>query len=337
MPWGDNGDIYLPVDKYGRVLTKLDDGVRYAPAWVDGDNITNFDDASDSVLVNAMRDHGFIDALSYDDFSSITVNTLDGAPETISWSDDSNEFNVQIPLWANAAVTMSYKPLTLGDGSQIDCAVSDETGELIVWRDDNGDPRYCHVAHYDSGDALEWDNISDHPEIEEQTDGLRFIDIFNSVSDDFGETDTIVDAAGSSYFVMTTDQDGYYRDGSAKIPAAPVPITAELSGGGIIIPVSIEYVTGSSEEDGEPVTLDSVPVVVDSNGIKHVIVCDYTSTKYYGLELGKNVSGGMGAWYHGITVPDTGDKVLTGEYTKKSFVQWLFDHGINGQVFWDFS
>lgn len=221
MPWGDNGDIYLPVDKYGRVLTKLDDGVRYAPAWVDGDNITNFDDASDSVLVNAMRDHGFIDALSYDDFSSITVNTLDGAPESISWSDDSNEFNVQIPLWANAAVTMSYKPLTLGDGSQIDCAVSDETGELIVWRDDNGDPRYCHVAHYDSGDALEWDNISDHPEIEEQTDGLRFIDIFSSVSDDFGETDTIVDAAGSSYFVVNTDQDGYYRDGSARIPQAP--------------------------------------------------------------------------------------------------------------------
>ena len=110
VPYGVSGDVYIPVDKYGRIICMNDDGVRFTPWWVDGESPAWFDDAADQVLVNAMSEHGYVDALQSDgDPSHPFTISLDDETEVITWNDATKDFNVNIPLWQNGTANMYYR------------------------------------------------------------------------------------------------------------------------------------------------------------------------------------------------------------------------------------
>lgn len=205
------------------MLVKEDDGVYYCPWWRNGDNIANFDDMSDTVLVNAMRDNGFVVALTYDSLEEITVNLQGEAAETLVWSDTEKEFNKRIPVWQNAQANMVYRPFTWQNETNIFAVIDDNSGELCVWTDGENNTFYFKVTpdNY-NGATVEFERLADHPEMETQVTGLYDIDVFECNYDGWGDTVTIANETDDGLFIVKVDQDGYYRTGSAEIPELPL-------------------------------------------------------------------------------------------------------------------
>lgn len=201
------------------MLVKEDDGVYYCPWWRNGDNIANFDDMSDTVLVNAMRDNGFVVALTYDSLDEITVNLQGETAETLVWSNTEKEFNKRIPVWQNAQANMVYRAFTWQDNTNIFAVIDDNSGELCVWTDDENHTFYFKVTpdNY-NGATVEFERLADHPEMETQVTGLYDIEVFECSYDGWGDTVTIANETDDGLFIVKVDQDGYYRTGSAEIP-----------------------------------------------------------------------------------------------------------------------
>lgn len=215
------------------MLVKEDDGVYYCPWWRNGDNIANFDDMSDTVLVNAMRDNGFVVALTYDSLDEITVNLLGETAETLVWSDTEKEFDKRIPVWQNAQANMVYRAFTWQDNTNIFAVIDDNSGELCVWTDGENHTFYFKVTpdNY-NGATVEFERLADHPEMETQVTGLYDIEVFECSYDGWGDTVTIANETDDGLFIVKVDQDGYYRTNSATIPVwAGQLIVKKLSAG----------------------------------------------------------------------------------------------------------
>lgn len=217
------GYVNIPVDKYGRVMVKhvADGNVNYTPWWVDGNQIAVFDDAADQVLVDAMRDHGYVDCLSFTQVSDITV-TIDGQSEHLVFSSEAKKFNLFIPGWQNAEANLLYRSFTLTGGTEISAVIDAVSGGLAIVRNDGND--YFLKVVFDGSEvqALELALVSDYPGMSEVTAATKLLDFFESSVPDQGDTDVLANTVDSDIFVIVLNQDGEYRDGSAEVPAAPV-------------------------------------------------------------------------------------------------------------------
>lgn len=217
------GNVNIPVDKYGRVMVKHDaDGnVNYTPWWVDGNQIAVFDDAADQVLVDAMRDLGYVDCLSFTQVSDITV-TIDGQSEHLVFSSESKRFNMFVPGWQNAEPNLLYRSFNLSGGTIISAVIDAESGGLAIVRNDSNDYFLRVVFNGSEVQALEMTLLSDYPGMSEATESTKLLGFFESSVPDQGDTDVLANTVDGDIFVIVLNQDGEYRDGSAEVPAAPV-------------------------------------------------------------------------------------------------------------------
>lgn len=225
MPFG-GGNVNIPVDKYGRVMVKhvADGDVNYTPWWVDGNQIALFDDAADQVLVDAMRDHGYVDCLSFTQVSDITV-TIDGQSENLVFSSESKRFNMVVPGWQNAQANLMYRSFTLTGGTEISAVVDTASGDLAIIRN-NGNDYFLKVVFDGSVvQALEMTLLSDYPEMSEATEATKLLGFFESSVPDQGDTDVLANTVDGDIFVIVLNQDGEYREGSARVPKDPTPTT----------------------------------------------------------------------------------------------------------------
>lgn len=220
VPYG-GGNVNIPVDKYGRVMVKhvAEGNVNYTPWWVDGNQIAVFDDAADQVLVDAMRDHGFVDCLSFTQASDITV-TIDGQSENLVFSSESKKFNVFVPGWQNAQANLMYRSFTLTGGTEISAVIDAASGGLTIVRNDGNDYFLRVVFNGSEVQALELTLVSDYPGMSEATTTTKLLDFFESSVPDQGDTDVLANTVNGNIFVIVLNQDGEYRDGSADVPVA---------------------------------------------------------------------------------------------------------------------
>lgn len=218
VPFGGT-NVNIPVDKYGRVMVKhvADGDVNYTPWWVDGNQISVFDDAADQVLVDAMRDHGYVDCLSFTQASDITV-TIDGQSEHLVFSSESKKFNLFVPGWMNAQANMVYRSFTLTGGTEISAVVDAASGGLAIIRNDGNDYFLRVVFNGNEVQALEMTLLSDYPEMSEVTESTKLLSFFESSVPDQGDTDVLANTVDGDIFVVVLNQDGEYREGSARIP-----------------------------------------------------------------------------------------------------------------------
>lgn len=222
VPFG-GGNVNIPVDKYGRVMVKhvADGDVNYTPWWVDGNQIAVFDDAADQVLVDAMRDHGYVDCLSFTQVSDITV-TIDGQSEHLVFSSESKKFNMFVPGWLNAEANLLYCSFALSGGTVISAVMDAASGGLAIVRNDGNDYFLKVVFSGSEVQALELALVSDYPGISEVTVSTKLLGFFESSVPDQGDTDVLANTVDGDIFVVVLNQDGEYREGSARVPAAPL-------------------------------------------------------------------------------------------------------------------
>lgn len=223
------GYVNIPVDKYGRVMVKhvADGNVNYTPWWVNGNQIAVFDDAADQVLVNAMRDHGYVDCLSFTQVSDITV-TIDGQSEHLVFSSESKKFNMFVPGWQNAQANLMYRSFTLTGGTEISAVIDADTGGLAIVRNGGNDYFLKVVFNGTEVQALELALVTDYPGISEATVATKLLDFFESSIPNQGDTDVLANTVDNAIFVIVLNQDGEYRDGSAVVPAAPPDKVVEI-------------------------------------------------------------------------------------------------------------
>lgn len=218
------GNVNIPVDKYGRVMVMhvADGNVNYTPWWVDGNQIAVFDDAADQVLVDAMRDHGYVDCLSFTQVSDITV-TIDGQSEHLIFGSETKKFNMFVPGWQNAEANLLYRSFTLTGGTEISAVIDADSGSLAIVRNDGNDYFLRVVFNGSEVQALELTLVSDYPGMSEATTATKLLDFFESSVPDLGDTDVLANTVDGDIFVIVLNQDGEYRDGSAEVPAEPTP------------------------------------------------------------------------------------------------------------------
>lgn len=148
-------------------------------------------------------------------------------------------------------------------------------------------------------------------------------------------SEVIADFDGDKFnFTEGGEQISY--DGVKFTPKVVSYRFAELVGEGIILPVALRFMEGSSYPEGEVMDSNNVPVVVDSVGGLHVLKNSTASSKYYGLYALRNVPGGEHAWATSVYVPDTAPACLSGDYANCSFLSWLYSQGLNGQIMVDY-
>lgn len=213
-------EVAIPVDKYGRVMvTPPDDGnVRYCPWWADTFSI--FDDASDTELVNAMSDFGFVECLTMDrELHSFTVN-LDNIEETLQWNEAKKDFQLNVPMWQNAQANLQYRAFIEGS-STIYAVIDMETGRLAAYTDDQNNDRFLRYVPNSGGSGIDeiWPELlSQHSDLATQAGGVKQIEFFVSDEGDNNETQTIANTVDGEIFVVNVNMDGQYRPGSAIIP-----------------------------------------------------------------------------------------------------------------------
>lgn len=225
------GNVNIPVDKYGRVMVKHDaDGnVNYTPWWVNGNQIAVFDDAADQVLVDAMRDHGYVDCLSFTQASDITV-TLDGQSEHLVFGSGSKKFDMFVPGWQNAEPNLLYRSFALSGGTVISAVIDADSSGLAIIRNDGNDYFLRVVFNGSEVQALDMTLLSDYPGMSEATESTKLLGFFESSVPDQGDTHVLANTVDSEIFVVVLNQDGEYRDGSAEVPAAPAPTPIPANG-----------------------------------------------------------------------------------------------------------
>lgn len=218
--YGLEGDeVAIPVDKYGRVMvTPPDDGnVRYCPWWADTFSI--FDDASDTELVNAMSDFGFVECLTMDsEQHSFTVN-LDNIEETLVWNEAKQDFQLNVPMWQNAQANLQYRAFVEGS-STIYAVIDMETGRLAAYTDDQDNDRILRYVPNSGGSGIDeiWSELlSQHSDLATQAGGVKQIEFFVSDEGDNNETQTIANTVDGEIFVVNVNMDGQYRPVSDKL------------------------------------------------------------------------------------------------------------------------
>lgn len=132
------------------------------------------------------------------------------------------------------------------------------------------------------------------------------------------------------------DEEVISYDGSTISPKVGAYRFAKLTGSDeYILPMDLVFRPGSGNDGVDTEQLSAIPVVIDSLGTPHVLMNTSTSSKYYGLFAGRNVPGGEGAWYNEVSVPNA-TACETGQYEVVSFLKWLYDQGLNGQIMFDY-
>lgn len=225
---GEHEYVYLPVDKYGRIIVQYEEegDVYYCPWWVDGDTMSVFDNYADPILVQAMRDHGYVKAISLggsgEDFGDMYV-TIDGETEHLVWSVTDKEWSMEIPLWQNGQPNMVYRSFEVEGGNYIDAVIDKASGKLCVF-DDGDDQWILAVEHNEqTGDSLLFGELADYPELESQVVGVQEISRYDSIFNEESNTYTIVNE-DNGIFVCVINSRGHYRDGSAQIQGIPYPV-----------------------------------------------------------------------------------------------------------------
>lgn len=212
------GNVNIPVDKYGRVMVKhvADGNVNYTPWWVDGNQIAVFDDAADQVLVDAMRDHGYVDCLSFTQASDITV-TIDGQSENLVFDNSTKKFDKIIRVWQNGATNLAMRYFYLAGNTIIAAAVDTESGGLATINT-NGSTDFIQVEiSQDGSQQLNFLPLSDYPGLSEIAPTQKLLEFFEVSIPDIGDTDVLANTVGNNVFVIVVDQDGNYRNGSAEL------------------------------------------------------------------------------------------------------------------------
>lgn len=251
--YGVEGDeVAIPVDKYGRVMvTPPDDGnVRYCPWWADTFSI--FDDASDTELVNAMSDFGFVECLTIEDVHhSFTVN-LDNIEETLEWNEAKRDFQLNVPMWQNAQANLQYR-VFVEDSSTIYAVIDMETGRLATYTDDQNNDRFLRYVPDSGGSGIDeiWPELlSQHSDLATQAGGVKQIEFFVSDEGDNNETQTIANTVDGEVFVVNVNMDGQYRPGSAELP----------------LKVIVPYWRLVDENNGYTVVDNDGKIIVDNQG-----------------------------------------------------------------------
>lgn len=250
MPYGGSGDVYVLADEYGRVIVEhVEDGDYYqCVAWVDGETRFDFDSASDTELVNLMKNRGFVEGLTIGENLDVTVN-IGRLTETYVWDAEKAEFDYDFDSWVNGSRTLTTKWFAKSDGTP-ELVVVNSASEPVYFYDGDEGTQRCLVVNYpgDEEQYFSLDLASEHPELTswhsvecyESTapgEGMATLNIVN-----FGPDDNI--------FVITINEDGEYREGSALVPIAPEPAPIDVVGAAQVFndPFCSQYADGSEED-----------------------------------------------------------------------------------------
>lgn len=236
-------------DKYGRILVQhVEDGDYYqCVAWVDGETRFDFDSASDTELVDLMKNRGFVEGLTIGENLDVTVN-IGRLKETYVWDAEKAEFDYDFDSWVNGSRTLTTKWFAKSDGTPELVVVNSADEKPVYFYNGDGGTQRCLVVNY-PGDEEQYfglDLASEHPELTswhsvdcyESTapgEGMATLNIVN-----FGPDDNI--------FVITINEDGAYREGSAQVPIVPAPTPIAVEGDVQIFndPLCTEYFNGQS-------------------------------------------------------------------------------------------
>lgn len=318
-----DGSAYrVLVDDFGRILTDdVAEGSKRAFAWNDEGFADGFSESGtySTEFARFAADWG-VDA-GIVSFGEDTVTVVgDDDNVELQYTPGSLELTPIVSQLTNGLTSPTMFTRTLNDGTDDVTFVCDADGKICTW--DNG----SYFLTVQDDQFVHSNNASMLAVLETAAGGSTAITV----------------SANGDYHKYTLDGYSFITNDEAVITFGEVDeiIEAELEGGGKIIPVSISYISGEglyleSGQVTERETLTQIPVVIDTEGNKHVIRCTMTSSKFYGLYLGSNAPGYAGVWWQGIDADGVSAPVETGSYMPDSFTTWLFDHGLNGQVYWD--
>ena len=312
------------VDSFGRLYTHEDENAVYGFAWsAEGEQLPDFDNSGrySEAFANCYSNWGHNNKLV--EFTGNTaIIEYDGQQIPLVYDEMSGEITPNVPQMTNGTPdifirtlndgTADVKVLVAGDGSLLVHAnsyflVNSESGEITV----EDDAIKLAALTEAAGVAVSVDEFVE--------DASGFFKIVNN-----GYT-VIVNFDGCVTFGEVTDL-----------------VIMELADGSTMIPASIDYVSGAGvlypgTEDEETTELNEVPVVVDTEGNKHVIVCGSHSSKFFGQQLGRNVPGGQFAWFAVVNVQGAGSTVSTGDYSSSDPTWvWMNNHGIKDAIFFDY-
>ena len=249
MPYGSSGDVYVLADEYGRVLVQhVEDGDYYqCVAWVDGETRFDFDSASDTELVDLMKNRGFIEGLTIGENLDVTVN-IGRLTETYVWDAEKAEFDYDFDSWVNGSRTLTTKWFAKSDGTPELVVVNSADEKPVYFYVGGAGTQRCLVVNY-PGDEEQYfglDLASEHPELT----SWHSVDCYESTAPGEGMATLNIVNFGSddNIFVITINEDGVYREGSARLPQPPVPVPIPIEGAVQVFkdPFCSEYVTSGS-------------------------------------------------------------------------------------------
>lgn len=314
--------VQVLVDAFGRMLVQDDDGTIGGIAWNEDGVTTDFETNGDyAAQFNAIRTaFGESDVITEMNDDNVTFTDDEGNSVLLIFDDANKRFIPIVSEIENGTPNMFKRTLNV-NGTDV-TFVCDADGKVCYFNDG-------YFLLVENGDEFS-------PSSDGSTLNALYTAAGGSVEVTVTESsDTNMKKVANGNYFFVLNQDGYVTFGSVTNFIYP-----QLEGGGHIIPVSIGYVSGEglTIEDSQVVrreTLSKIPVVIDNDGAKHVIRCTVTQSKYYGQYAGKNVPGWDQAWWGGIDADGVGAPVETGYLEADSFTTWLFDHGLNGQIYWD--
>lgn len=242
MPYEDSGDLYMLVDKYGRVLVQHFDDGDYYQAIVWSDTRFDWDSMAEPELLEVMNDRGYVEALTIAENLNVTVN-IGAETETYVWNAAKAEFDHDFDFWANGERTLALKWFQRESGSPFCAVVDDNSGGPITWNDQSGQGR-CLVLLNPGEEIPEFgfELLSQYPELEQDVAGLYEITCYESPVPGYIGVNTFVDDTGDNIFVMNISDDGAYTESSAQLPVPPGPpaIIAQIwaDNAGSVIPTA---------------------------------------------------------------------------------------------------
>ena len=312
------------VDSFGRLYTHEDGNAVYGFAWsAEGEQLPDFDNSSrySEAFANCYNNWGHNNKLV--EFTGNTaIIEYDGQQIPLVYDDMSGEITPNVPQMTNGTPDIFIR--TLNDGTADVKVLVAGDGSLLVHANS------YFLVNSESG------------EITVEDDATKLAALTEAAGVSVSVDEFVEDASGffkivNNGYTVIVNFDGYVTFGEVTDL-----VIMELADGSTMIPASIEYVSGTGVIDdgqggGESFNLTEIPVVVDTAGVKHVIECGSSQSKFYGQKLGKNVPGGLGAWYNTVTVEGAGSIVSTDSFsnTNPTWV-WMHDHGLKDTIFFDY-
>lgn len=304
------------VDEFGRLLVKKDDSNVEGFAWNENGVADSFDNVGrfSEVFIEIRSSWGQSNVI-IDHTGNTVIFRHDDEVVTLNYSSNTGNVVPTVSQLTDGTPNMFYR--TLNDGTNDIDVVCDADGKLCV----------IDGTDYIQKSEDEFITVNDSTKLAALSTAAGGTTAVTA--EESSDTNMTKITNGNYFFVF--NMDGYITFGSVNWF-----VTAELEGGGEIIPESVEYMAGTAEQEGETYYFSQVPVVVAKDGTKHIIKCTATSSKYYGLYLSKNAPGwDNGVWWTAINVEGADVACLTSSYMKDSFVTWLIDNGITPQIYWD--